>query len=213
MIGKRMMGIAAVVIGLSAGGSGAARAQGAATAAESLQASYDSEALGKLADAVAALDRAPAARAGSFVVVLRRGWLLYRLGKYAESVDAYNQAIAAAPKAVEARIGILLPLLAQRRWTTVEEHARAALRLDPANYLATLRMAFAIYNLHRYDESAGLYRRLHELYPSDVEVISGLGWALLKAGKAAEAQPIFREGAELAPRHVLIREGLKGAGG
>lgn len=211
MDSKRVMKIGLLMFGLAgAAGAGLAQAQ---SAAEQFQASYDSEAVGRLQDSLAALDRVPAARRDSFVVALRRGWLLYRLGRYGEAVDAYNTAIGAGPKAVEARVGILLPLLAQRRWADVETNARAALRLDPANYLATLRLAFALYNLHRYDESAGLYRKLHDLYPSDVEVISGLGWALVKAGKAGDALPVFRAGAELAPKHALIREGVKASGG
>lgn len=210
MDSKRVIKIGLLVIGLAAADASSAQAQ---TAAEQFQASYDSEATGRLLDSLAALDRVPAARKDTFVVALRRGWLLYRLGRYAEAVDAYNAAITANPKAVEARVGILLPQLALRKWVDVEANARGALRLDPGNYLANLRLAFACYNLHRYDEAAGFYRKLHELYPSDVEVISGLGWALVKAGKVAEAAPIFREGAELAPKHAAIRDGVKVSGG
>lgn len=181
--------------------------------AELFQRSYDSEATGRLPDALAALDRLPPQRQASFVAQLRRAWLLYRLGKYAESIDAYSQAITVAPKAVEARLGILLPQMALRRWSDVETQARAALRLDSSNYLATLRLAFTLYNLRRYDESTGLYRKLSELYPSDVEVSSGLGWSLLKGGKTAEAAGVFKEILEVAPRHALAKEGLKAAGG
>jgi tetratricopeptide (TPR) repeat protein len=189
---------------------GPARAQ---STADLFLASYDSEAAGKLAEAEAALDRMPAGKKDGFVVALRRGWLLYRQGKHADAIDAYQQAIEKEPRAVESRLGILLPQLALRRFTDAETQARAVLRLDPANYLATLRLAFACYSLHRYDEASALYRKLHDLYPSDVEVDSGLGWSLLKEGKTAEALRIFREGVEVSPRHALLKEGLKAAGG
>jgi tetratricopeptide (TPR) repeat protein len=178
---------------------------------ELMQRSYDSEAAGKLQDAVAALDQLP--QRDRFVVQLRRGWLLYRLGRHDEAVKAYEQAVELAPRAVEARVGLLLPQIALRRWADVEAGARAALKIDPGNYLANLRLAFACYNLHRYAESAALYRKLSELYPSDVEVLSGMGWSLLKMGKAPEAAGRFREVLETAPRHALAREGLKAAGG
>ncbi len=180
---------------------------------ELFQHSYDSEATGKLADALSAMDRIPSPQKEGYTVKLRRAWLLYRLGRNDEAVEAYTKAIAVCPKAVEPRVGILLPELALRRWTDAETHAKGVLKLDPANYLATLRMAFSLFNLHRYDESVALYARLHQLYPSDVEVLAGLGWALFKQGQAAEAQKHFREVLDIAPQNTLARDGLKASGG
>ena len=91
--------------------------------------------------------------------------------------------------------------------------ARAgALRLDPGNYLATLRLAYACYSLGQHPEALALYRRLSEQYPSDVEVRAGLGWALVKLGKSGDAQAAFREVLELSPRHASAKEGLLAAG-
>lgn len=181
--------------------------------AELIQRSYDSEAVGKLADSLSVLDQLVAPRRDSYVVTLRRAWLLYRLGRFAESVDVYVRAISQAPGAVEPRLGILLPQLALRRWSDVETQARAVLRLEPGNYLATLRLAFACYNLQRYAEATALYRRLKDLYPSDVEVQSGLGWALLKQGKLPEASAEFHHILDVSPRNELAKEGLKATGG
>ncbi|MFO0763153.1 MAG: tetratricopeptide repeat protein, partial [Byssovorax sp.] len=75
-----------------------------------------------------------------------------------------------------------------------------------------LRLAFSVYSLGRYAESAMLYRRLLDAYPSDVEVRAGLGWALLKSGKAADAAKEFREVLEIAPKNALSLDGLKAAG-
>src|SRR5205807_1274448 len=132
---------------------------------------------------------------------------------HAEAIPSYARAVALAPKAVEPRVGMLLPLLALRNWSDVESQARLVLKLDPKNYLATLRLAFSLYNLHHYDESAALYTRLHELYPSDVDTLGGLGWTLLKQGQAAEAAKHFREVLDIAPQNALARDGLKAATG
>ncbi len=181
--------------------------------ADLIQRSYDSEAVGKVADSLSVLDQLSSPRKESYVVTLRRAWLLYRLGRFAESVDVYVRAISLAPGAVEPRLGILLPQLALRRWGDVETQARAVLKLEPGNYLATLRLAYACYNLQRYAESTALYRRLKDLYPSDVEVQSGLAWALLKQGKLPEANVEFRNILEVSPKHELSKEGLKASGG
>jgi tetratricopeptide (TPR) repeat protein len=194
-------------------GCGIAEAGAEGGAADQFQKSYDSEAVGKPQDALSALDSLPAPQHDGYVASLRRGWLLYKLGKYAESIDAYARAIAQEPKSVEARVGVLLPAMALRRWADVENGAREVLKLDPANYLATLRMAFAVYNLGRYPEAAALYQRLGEGYPSDVDVRAGLGWSLLKMGKTGEATAEFRAVLEIAPRNALAADGLKAAGG
>lgn len=178
-----------------------------------MQRSYDSEAVGKFQDSLSALDSLSAPLYDSYVVTLRRAWLLYRLGKFQESAAMYGRAVALSPAAVEARLGALLPNLALRRWADVETQARAILKLDPANYLATLRLAFACYNLQRYAESATFYKRLTDLHPGDIEVRVGLGWAFLKMGKYKEAAAEFRFVLEISPRNDLAREGMKALGG
>lgn len=187
----------------------AARAVEPDLGGEALAQSYDREAAGKLKEALASLDQLPLQRKDSYLGWARRGWLLYRLGQYAESVDAYRKAITAAPKSIEPRLGILLPELALRRWSDAEQMAKEILLSDPGSYLATLRLAFVYYNQHRFAESAALYGRLRELYPSDTDVRAGLGWALLKAGRPQEATHEFQELLAINPRLTTAREGLQ----
>jgi len=187
----------------------AARAVEPDLGGEALAQSYDREAAGKLKEALASLDQLPLQRKDSYLGWARRGWLLYRLGQYAESVEAYRKAITAAPKSIEPRLGILLPELALRRWSDAEQMAKEILLSDPGSYLATLRLAFVYYNQHRFAESAALYGRLRELYPSDTDVRAGLGWALLKAGRPQEATHEFQELLGINPRLTTAREGLQ----
>jgi tetratricopeptide (TPR) repeat protein len=176
------------------------------------QESYDQEAAGHNQEALAALDRLSSEKNGSYVATLRKGWLQYRLGKNTPAIDAYSKAIALAPKAVEPRLGILLPLLAERQWAAAEKHAREVLKLDPDNYLATLRLAFALYSQGKFAESHPLYQRLVDAYPSDTEARSGLGWVLLKEHKTKEATAVFRALLEFAPKNTLGQQGLTAAG-
>jgi tetratricopeptide (TPR) repeat protein len=205
---KTWLGVALLAAAL---GCGVAQADGGA--GDAFQRSYDSEAAGKVAEALTALEGLPAPQRDGYVAQLRRGWLLYKLGKHAEAIEAYARAIAAEPKSVEARVGVLLPAMALRRWADVESGAREVGRMDPGNYLANLRLAFAQYSLGKHADAAATYRRLAEAYPSDVEVRAGLGWALLKAGKAAEAAGEFRSVLEIAPKNALALDGLKATGG
>ena len=210
MNGKLWISLGLVAVSLACGIASAGADGGAA---DQFQRSYDAEAVGKPQDALGALDALPAPAHDGYVAQLRRGWLLYRLGKHAESVDAYGKAVALEPRSVEARVGALLPAMALRRWADVESGAREVLKLDPGNYLASLRMAFAVYSLGRYPDAAVMYRKLLESYPSDVEVRSGLGWSLLKSGKGGEAAAQFRAVLDIAPKNVLAGEGMKALGG
>jgi tetratricopeptide (TPR) repeat protein len=192
-------------------GCGVASAVAEGGSADQFQRSYDSEASGKNADALAAIDALPAPQHDGYVAQLRRGWLLYKLGKSAEAIDAYGKAVAIEPRSIEARVGALLPAMALRRWADTETGAREVLKLDPGNYLANLRLAFAVYNLGRYPEAAALYKRLAESYPSDVDVHGGLGWSLLRQGRANDATTEFRAVLDIAPRNALASDGLKAA--
>ena len=181
-------------------------------AARAYQASYDHEAGGRFADALRALNDLPAAEQESYLGRLRRGWLLYRVGRHDESAASYRQAIALERGSVEARVGGLLPLIALRAWAEVEQGARAALDLDPANYLAGLRLAFAVYNRGRCPEAETLYRRVLGRYPSDADARSGLGWSLLKQGRRPEARQAFLAASRTAPRAPTVIDGLNAAG-
>lgn len=176
---------------------------------EALVQSYDFEAAAKLREALAVLDQLPPERRVSYLGWARRGWLQYRLGLHAESVESYRKAIALSPQAVEPRLGIMLPQLALHRWADAELIAKEVLRADPMSYLATLRLAFVYYSQHRYAESTALYKRLRDLYPSDTDVRSGLAWGLLKSGKAQEAAREFRDLLAINPRLSTAREGLR----
>jgi tetratricopeptide (TPR) repeat protein len=207
MNAKWWISLSLVTVGLACG---IAQADGGA--ADKYQQSYDSEATGKTADALSALDMLPAPQHDGYVAQLRRGWLLYKLGKSAEAVDAYVAATTLQPRSVEARVGLLLPQMALRRWLDVEVGAREILKLDAGNYLANLRLAFAVYSQGRFGEAAGIYQRLAEAYPSDVDVRAGLGWSLFKMGKGGEAATEFRAVLEIAPRNALALDGMKAVG-
>jgi hypothetical protein len=54
-----------------------------------------------------------------------------------------------------------------------------------------------------------LYRGLSQLYPSDVDVKDGLGWALLKLGRTADADVVFSTVLIIAPKNTLALDGSR----
>lgn len=175
---------------------------------ERYQQSYAFEAGYDYARALRQLDGIPEAGADAYLLPLRRGWLLYLLGRYDESVVAYRRAVQARPEAIEASLGLTLPLLALRRWGEAEQAARAVLDRAPGHYLAHSRLAYSLYSAGQHAAARDAYRVLVEQYPADVDMRTGLGWALLKLGDTAGARSAFAEVLHLAPDHSSAREGM-----
>jgi len=195
----------AVVVGLSAGSAHAAGVP------ELYQASYDLEAVQDYAGALAKMD--DIARSGEdYVYHLRRGWLLYLLGRYGDSAEAYRAAVKVAPGSIEARQGLVLPLMALKRWSDAQGVCHELLERAPADYRGNSRLAYIHYSMGDYAGAADRYRKVLELYPSDVEMQAGLGWAQLKQGKVADARQTFEAVLRVAPSHVSAQEGLDAAG-
>ena len=211
-----------IVLGLGALATGASLAQAFSPASRdrsgqsvrnqassAWQASYDAEAAGKLDLSLAALEELPGAARTGYLAQFRRGWLLYRLGSYADSVTAYRSAVSQEPAAVEARVGLQLPLLALAKWQELTQVAEDVLELDPQNYLSLQRLALAKFNLQRYPEAEAQYRRILLLYPGDIEMRVGLGWTLLRMGKPSEARAVFSQVLDVAGYHASATQGLQ----
>jgi Flp pilus assembly protein TadD len=72
-------------------------------------------------------------------------------------------------------------------------------------------LAWALYNLGRFDNAERVYRRILELHPSDLTMQAGVGWCLLRRGRPAEAEAEFREVLRVAPENASARTGLASA--
>ena len=105
--------------------------------------SYELEATGKYYEAISALDRVAANGPDAELKTIRRGWLYYLSGNFNDAIREYRLAIDRNGRSVDARLGLTLPLLAQKRWREAEQSARSALDIASNNYTALLRLAIA----------------------------------------------------------------------
>ena len=137
--------------------------------------------------------------------------MLYLLGRHWDSIEAYRAAIKLEPKAVEPRLGLMLPEMALLLWLDAIATGKTVVELDPLNYLANSRMAWANYSLGRYAQAERLYRTLLGAYPSDYEMRAGLGWSLLKQGKYGAAASEFDAVLTIVPDYLAAQEGRKAA--
>ncbi len=174
---------------------------------EAFRRSYAAEARGDPAAALEALGPGGAADDG-YVASLRRGWLLYLVGHHEESVESYRRAALAAPAAVEARLGEMLPLMALRRWRDAARVGEEVLALAPNDFTAVSRLAWIEFSQGQWGRAEALYRRALAAYPASAEMRSGLGWTLLREGRGREARREFEEVLAFAPDDASARGGL-----
>jgi tetratricopeptide (TPR) repeat protein len=173
------------------------------------QRSYDAEAAGQFLAALDALDQLPEPTRLRYVVLLRRGWLLYRAARYAEAVTAYRLSASREPASIEARVGLLSPLHALEEWKELEHAAEDVLDRDPENYAASYKLAIALVQQRRFAEGEAAYRKLLQRYPADDDLRSDTAWSVVEMGRPDAAAVLFREVLEVAPGHVSALRGLR----
>ena len=132
-------------------------------------------------DAITAITPIFTADPQSYIVNVRLGWLCYLSGNSANSKTHYQAALMTAPDSLEAKLGYLLPLLAEKHYDEAEMIAKQVLRVDASNYYASLRLALALRMQKKSDEAEDVLNRLLTLYPSDVKGLAEL--ALVKTAQ------------------------------
>jgi len=170
--------------------------------------SYALEAKRDYPSALAKVREAKQAGSNAYFASLRMGWLSYLAGDYVFSAASYGDAVTAEPKAIEPKLGRTLPLLAAGNWRELERGCREVLALDAQNATALARLAIAQYNSGNFVDAAASYRKLIEGYPSDLDFKTGLGWALLKQGRTADARPLFEAVLAVSPDNLNALKGL-----
>jgi tetratricopeptide (TPR) repeat protein len=163
--------------------------------------SYDREARGAYRAAIRALAPILAAQPDHELAMMRRGWLRYLNGQYNDAIRDYQRSIEINGLSLEARLGIMLPLLAQRRWREAAAYAQEVLRVDPWNYYAHVRLMIAEEGQRQWQQLASHAGDVARRYPSDATVRVYWARALARLGNDAEARARYEDVLERIPSH------------
>lgn len=184
--------------------SGAALAQ---DPAERFRQSYALEAESKYEQALAHMEQVHTSDSSDYVSALRVGWLRYLLGRYTDSEAAYREVILLKPAAIEPKLGIMLPLMAQRKWKEAEVMGYKVLDLAPSESIAMGRMAYVQFMLGNFQQALVFYEMVLEQYPSNAEMRAGRAWSLLKLGRNDQAREEFDRVLRFAPDLETAQQG------
>jgi tetratricopeptide (TPR) repeat protein len=179
-----------------------------ADAANSYRLSYQQEAKGDYASALARMREIRKAEGASYFVALRSGWLAYLSGDNAAAETGYREAIAAKPRAIEAKIGLTLVLYVAQKWKELDATCKQVLAEDGKNPVVRARMAAGNYGSGNYTDAAVIYRKLVEEYPGELDYQTGYAWALQRMGKREEAQKLFQAVLAVSPDNLNANQGM-----
>ena len=146
-----------------------------------------------------------------YFIFTRLGWLHYLRGNFGKSFDYYLGAIEESPESTEARVGYLLPLLANKQYDKVIEIAKQVLEVDPRNYYANLRLAVALRELKRFDDALQVIEPVLTRIPADLESMAEYSKSLVAIGRISDANAVYHRMLLVDPNNdfALTKLGLK----
>jgi tetratricopeptide (TPR) repeat protein len=144
------------------------------------------------------------------------GWSRLRLGRVQLARDAFRASLDANPQYTDALAGLGLALY------KLEDYPAAVPALDQAvaslegalgrgaPELVELREALArgLYEVGRYGEAAVEFERVVQARPDRAGLLTALGWAYFKGGRARDARGAFQRALALAPGSPEAARGL-----
>ncbi len=164
--------------------------------------SYRLEALTQYKNAAKAMNPIIKKNPKNDFAISRRGWLNYLRGAHNESVRDYQKALKINPKSLDARLGLLLPLLAQQRWREASSNANKALKIAPWNYYAHVRLMICEEGQKKWNTLAKHAKSVSQRYPSDATIQVYLARAYFRLNKIDLAVAAYRRALERIPGHI-----------
>ena len=180
-------------------------------APDPLAESYRLQNKNDLAGAIKATRKAIDAAPSAYFPRIRLAYLDTLAGDWAGAAAAYHSAGELAPGALEPLLGEQLAQNALGRWDDAEAIGKRVVAIDPLNYLGRSRLAWSRYKKKDFRGAAELYAALVALYPGDIDMRVGLGWAMIGLGRKADAAAAFREVLTMVPGLASATEGLAAA--
>jgi tetratricopeptide (TPR) repeat protein len=145
----------------------------------------------------------------SYEFNLRLGWLDYLAGQYIESTTYYQKALSLKPMSIEARNGIVHPLLALGKTDMVIKMYKEILEISPNETSANYRLALIYYQKGQYKEAEKHLLLVINFFPFDYDTVVLLGWNYYRMGKFNDAKILFQKALLFKPNDESASEGLK----
>jgi tetratricopeptide (TPR) repeat protein len=185
-----------------------ARSQPEKAASPALARSYALEANRDFKGAAALVRPLAEAAPKEYFLRVRLAYLELGAADYRAAADDYARAVKLDGDSIEAMLGHQQSLVMLADYKAASAVGLEIVRRDPLNYLANSRLAWSLFNLKQYGKSAETYAKLVALYPTDTEMLLGLGYAQLRAGTRTAAKQTFQRVLTILPGNQRALAGL-----
>lgn len=170
--------------------------------------SYQFEYAQNYNDAIKSLTAVLDSNPKEYSIHARLGWVYYLAGNYANSSKHYQTAVKLSPKAIEPKLGLMLTQLAQEKYRDAEQTGNQIVKTDTYNYLANLRLCYALKGQQKYDSALAIITKMNELYPTDVGLMVELGNLYSLTNNGNKATAVFKEVLILDPENYSAKQYL-----
>ena len=167
--------------------------------------SYQREYAGDLDGALAAIQPLLTEHDGVELAWLREGWLLYSQGKYNHAFNAYSQSLQYNSSSLDARLGMMLSRMAQKRWHEAEQIGESALS-GGDNYLLELRLLICAQALGQWQQLHDRALMLASRYPAEADPWVFLARSQARLGDHNSARQSYMHVLHLSPGNQEARQ-------
>jgi tetratricopeptide (TPR) repeat protein len=111
---------------------------------------------------------------------MRVAWLEYLKGSYNSSINGYEKALSINPNSIDAKLGVVLPLMAQKRYREARRQLNHLIKTSPWNYTAHQRLLAIDEAQRKWKHMTKHAKALSRHFPSDttalVYLARGYAW-------------------------------------
>lgn len=132
---------------------------------------------------------------------LRIAWLEYRAGRHNEAIAQYNLVLQSNPRSIDGRLGLTLPLLAQKRWAEAAMQAKQVINQSPWDYYAHARLMVCEEALKQWAVLEQHAAEATAVWASDANAFVYLARARVAQGNGAGAKQAYQQVLERIPQH------------
>jgi len=140
---------------------------------------------------------------------LRYAWLNYLQGNFNDAVRNYKKAMERNPRSVDAKLGIILPLIAQQRWREAMRYINQVLAQAPLNYTAHVRLMVCEEGLRNWQALEKHARTVAASYPTDANALVYLARSYAWQGKVLLAKSVYNKVLIRIPSHLEALQYVK----
>ena len=164
--------------------------------------SYELEAQKKYREAAELIEPFINTGIKSEFAMLRIAWLSYLSQNYNESIKQYQDALAFNANSIDARLGLMLPLMAQSRWREASFHGEQILAIAPWQYYAHIRLMACEAAQSQWDKLNKHAATFSERFPTDTDSLIFLARANIKLNNTEIVKSTYRKVLERYPNNI-----------